>query len=389
MPTPNPFSAPKEQAPLIKVLAYGPSGIGKTWFALAFPGPIAVIDTEMGTAHYGSREGLSRFDVISTKSYLEAKKAVDWLASGDHQYKTVVVDPITVLYEVLQEAASVRRASKSGVSLLDTDLQMLDWARIKSQWKALMTSLTNLPVHVVAIARQKDLMEKRGDEMVKVGVKFDAEKSADYAFDVVLRFGLAKPGTGDASADGVTRAALVEKDRTPNALPLGSAYTNPTFETLFGEYVRTSKGTAVRVVPDESAAAARDAGESLATADKPTPAQVVALVEALEAAGQDPEVIKAQVAGKGQPWSALTVRQVTSLTERAIKAAASKAAPQTPPEPTAAPPEAAAGEPTPVPSAIGESGDGADVPASPSPDAAPAPTTSRRRSAAAPQPVEA
>ena len=385
MPTPNPFKPAEQARPLVRCLVYGPAGIGKTYFALSVPGKLAYIDTEGSTLHYAGRPGVSPFDRILTKSYREAMAAIAYLAANPGDYTAVVIDPISVLYETLQDTAQHRRASSAGDP--DADLQMLDWGRIKRSNKSLLTALANLPMHVIAVARQKDEMEKRGSEMVRVGVKFDAEKQTDYWFDSVLRFGKAKEG--DPGPDGVIRAAIVEKDRAAGH-PVGGVIFNPTFSSVFGAYLSATAGERTTIVlPDAAETAAADAAADEGGSDRPTPAQVVALVEALEAAGQDPEVIKAQVAGKGQPWSALTVRQVTSLTERAIKAAASKAAPQTPRAPTAAPPDAGEGEPTPVPSAIGESGDGADVPASPSPDAAPAPTTSRRRSAAAPQPVEA
>lgn len=355
MPTPNPFSKPQEAAPLIKALVYGPSGIGKTWLALTFPGPIAVIDTEAGTAHYAGRTGLSPFEVISTKSYVEAKRAVDWLASGDHPYRTVVVDPVSVLYEVLQDTAITRRASQRGIGVLEADLEMLDWGRIKRQWKTLMTALVNLPLHVVCIARQKDETEKRGSEMVKVGVKFDAEKNTDYWFDVVLRMGKAREG--DESSDGAIRAVIVEKDRTPAALTLGAVITDPSFDRLFGEYARTGKGTAQRLVADDMTVASADAEEETQTTGRPTPAQVAALEEAIAAAGQDAAAILAQQQARHpewKSWSDVSATQVAALTERARKAAA-KAAPD---------------EPVPPP-ASGEGG--SNVPGSPSPDPADAP----------------
>jgi hypothetical protein len=384
MATANPFKPAEQARPLVRCLVYGPAGIGKTYFALSVPGKLAYIDTEGSTLHYAGRPGVSPFDRILTKSYREAMAAIAYLAANPGDYTAVVIDPISVLYETLQDTAQHRRATAAGD--VDADLQMLDWGRIKRSNKSLLTALANLPMHVIAVARQKDEMEKRGSEMVRVGVKFDAEKQTDYWFDTVLRFGKAREG--EAGPDGVARLALVEKDRAASH-PVGSTLPNPTFSSVFGAYLSGSSGARTTIVlPDAAETAASDAAAEEGTSDRPTPAQVVALVEALEAAGQDPEVIKAQVAGKGQPWSALTVRQVTGLTERAIAAAArAKAAQETPPEPTAAPTEAAAGEPTPAPSPTSDATGDGGVPAQPSPVAAP--PTSRRRTAAAAQPVEA
>lgn len=384
MPTPNPFKPAEQARPLVRCLVYGPAGIGKTYFALSVPGRLAYIDTEGSTLHYAGRAGVSPFDRILTKSYREAMAAIAYLAANPGEYTAVVIDPISVLYETLQDTAQVRRATTSGD--VDADLQMLDWGRIKRSNKSLLTALANLPMHVIAVARQKDEMEKRGSEMVRVGVKFDAEKQTDYWFDSVLRFGKVKEG--EPGPDGVARVALVEKDRAAGH-PVGGVIANPTFTGVFGAYLSATSGQRTTIVmPDAAQAAASDADAETGASTQPTPAQIAALVEALEAAGQDPVAIRDQTAGKGQPWTSLTVRQVTGLTERAITAAAkAKAAQETPPEPTAAPPEAAAGEPTPAPSDPGESGEGSSGVPEPSPDAAPTPITSSRRRGAAPVPA--
>lgn len=375
MPTPNPFRPAEQTKPLVRCLVYGPAGIGKTYFALSTPGRLAYIDTEGSTLHYAGRPGVSPFDRILTKSYREAMAAVQYIAANPGEYTALVIDPISVLYETLQDTAQVRRAQARNDP--DADLEMLDWGRIKRSNKSLLTALANLPIHVIAVARQKDEMEKRGSEMVKVGVKFDAEKQTDYWFDTVLRLGRIKDG--EPGPDGVARAAIVEKDRA-GGNPVGAVLANPTFGSIFASLLGATGGTSI-VLPDAAQAAVADAAEESGSSDRPTPGQIVALVEALEAAGQDPEAIRDQTAGKGQPWTSLTVRQVTALTERAIKARAQ----QTPPQ--AAPTEAAATEPTVAPSTSGASGDGG-VPAQPSPDATP-PATTRRRSNPAPMPVEA
>lgn len=373
MPTPNPFRPAEQARPLVRCLVYGPAGIGKTYFALSVPGKLAYIDTEGSTLHYAGRPGVSPFDRILTKSYREAMSAIAYLAANPGDYTAVVVDPISVLYETLQDTAQHRRANTAGDP--DADLQMLDWGRIKRSNKSLLTALANLPMHVIAIARQKDEMEKRGSEMVRVGVKFDAEKQTDYWFDSVLRFGRAKDG--EPGPDGVVRAAIVEKDRAAGH-PVGGVLLNPTFTSVFGGYLGTTGARQAIAIPDAAETAAADAQAEEGASERPTPAQIAALVEALETAGQDPLSIRDQTAGKGQPWTSLTVRQVTGLTERAIAAAAKAKAAQTAPEPQ---------EP-PVSDAPTESVSDTATPAEEPTTTSVAPTT-RRRTAAAPQPVEA
>lgn len=180
----NPFSPAALVQKKLKVLAYGQSGTGKTRLALTFPGPIAVIDTEGGTELYGGREGIQPFDVIRTKSYEEVMAALDFIeADGGKTYQTVVIDPITVLWQVLIESASRVRS----LTTADGALSNRGWGLVKNRVNALYVRLVNLPVHVVVTSRLKDEYAKKDGELIKVGVKPDAEKSTDYLFDVVLR----------------------------------------------------------------------------------------------------------------------------------------------------------------------------------------------------------
>lgn len=89
----------------IKMMLYGASGVGKTWLSLTFPKPY-YIDTEGGAdlKHYqqrlksaggvymGPEEGSTNFPTV-----LEEVKA---LATEKHEYKTLIIDSITKLYQV-------------------------------------------------------------------------------------------------------------------------------------------------------------------------------------------------------------------------------------------------------------------------------------------------
>ena len=51
----------------------------------------------------------------------------------------------------------------------------------------LMTKLVNLPMHVILTGRLKDEYRGRGGDVIKVGVKMEAEKSTPYAPDICFR----------------------------------------------------------------------------------------------------------------------------------------------------------------------------------------------------------
>src|SRR5688572_21789505 len=91
---------PKETEPRKpQMVIFGPSGVGKTWFALSFPA-VYYIDTEGGASrkHYmerlsksggmymGPEDGANDFETI-----IEQTKA---LATESHKFKTLVIDSI-------------------------------------------------------------------------------------------------------------------------------------------------------------------------------------------------------------------------------------------------------------------------------------------------------
>jgi len=232
----SPFQAAETVQKRLKVLVYGDSGTGKTHFALTFPKP-AVIDTEQGTDLFSGRKDIAPFHVIRTKDYKEVMAAVDWIeADGGKTYETLIIDPMTVLYQVLQEAAS-----QSGGTSRDGGLTYRHWGIIKRMINALYTRLVNLPVHVVVTARQKADYEQKGNELLKVGDKPDADRSTEYLFDIVLRLGV---------ANGKYLAQVV-KDRSG---ALKGILENPSYAMLAPIARAHAKGRPVQTSDDATAA---------------------------------------------------------------------------------------------------------------------------------------
>lgn len=259
----NPFKPAEQVAPKVKCLVYGPPGIGKTYLALTAPGRIAVVDTEGGTGFYADRIGgrgpLNPFDVLPTKTFAQVEGAIAYLRANPGLYESLVIDPVTVLYETLQDAAQVRRQEtnrrRGRGDTEDADLEQLDWQRIKRSYKRLLTDIGNLPMHVFVVAREKELTEERGDKRVKIGWKPDAEKSTAYYFDTVIRLVPA----------GNSRQAIVEKDRT-GTLALGAVVPTPTFQKLFAKALKSS-GTGERNMQSGEDAAQIDAATTMAAAE--------------------------------------------------------------------------------------------------------------------------
>lgn len=88
-----------------KGLIFGASGVGKTWFTLSFPAPY-YIDTEGGAdlKHYQERlkkaGGAYMGPPDGALDFATIIEQIQALATEKHQYKTLIIDSITKVYQV-------------------------------------------------------------------------------------------------------------------------------------------------------------------------------------------------------------------------------------------------------------------------------------------------
>ena len=154
-PTAAPFAKAGSRDKRLKVFVWGDSGAGKTTLALQFLKPV-VIDLEGGTDLYGDA---FRFDVLRASTADEVMTAVDWLLGHEHEFRTLVIDPITVYWDALQKKWSDvflrRNKGSKGYKFEFYDLQPRDWMTIKAEFKELIRKLIALDMDVVVTARQK------------------------------------------------------------------------------------------------------------------------------------------------------------------------------------------------------------------------------------------
>lgn len=212
-PRPNngsPFLMGARARRRLKLLLWGDSGAGKTTLALRFPGCV-VIDLEGGTELYGDTFS---FDVLKATTADEAMAAVDWLLTHPHEYRTLVIDPITVYWDALQAKWGriflQRNKGGKGHHGEFYELQPRDWVTLKAEFKELVRKLIALDMNVIVTARQKAQYADAGF-MRKVGETFDGERTLPYLFDTILHLYRDK--------DGRFMAANM-KDRS-NKLPIG------------------------------------------------------------------------------------------------------------------------------------------------------------------------
>lgn len=188
----------------LKIFLYGSAGVGKTIAALQFPNAY-IIDTEKGCENYGESIAQSGSVIFQSNDYDDIKAQIEALLIENHSYRTLIIDPITVIYLSIQDKWT-KRFEKDALEKnkhANADMQdfgMRFWGKVKSDYKALQRLILKLDMNVIVTAHQKDVY---GGNFSKLGVTFDSMKGDDYFFDNVFRL----------EKRGKDRIAITEKER--------------------------------------------------------------------------------------------------------------------------------------------------------------------------------
>lgn len=210
----------------LKILVYGDTGVGKTIFALSFPKSL-VFDSEDGYEWYESTDKAKNMvGIVRSQSFEDLSELMEDLNQGPDNYRTLVIDSETKIYENLQEAlldVEERRARKKHREELDANISQRSWGKIKQNALRLQNDkirLASKGINIVSVSQSADVMEKAGDNtMVKIGEKPDMHKKAKYDYDIKLLLFVK-----DNKYYG-----KVEKDRT-GLYEVGTILENPSYE---------------------------------------------------------------------------------------------------------------------------------------------------------------
>lgn len=181
-----------------KFLISGKSGVGKTLFAISFEKPY-FIDSEGGAvreqymerlvkadgAYFGKEQGSQDFHIV-----IEEIKA---LATTKHNYKTLVIDSFSKLYNM---AAAIAEESVGN-----------DYGRDKKEankpTRQLLRWLEKIDMTVILICHQKDKWERKGKDVVYTGTTFDGWEKLEYDLDLWI----------EIQKVGKERSFIVKKSR--------------------------------------------------------------------------------------------------------------------------------------------------------------------------------
>lgn len=186
--------ATKERAKA-RVAVFGPSGAGKTFSALRIAGglggPIAVIDTERGTASkYSDRFA---FDVLDLEQraiehYCEAIKA-----AADGGYSVLIIDSLSHGWqELLAEVDKIAMAKFKGNTFSA-------WSEGTPKQRQLVEAILSFSGHVIATMRSKTEWTSEThngrSRPVRVGLAPEQGKGIEYEFDLLIELSAEHVGT--------------------------------------------------------------------------------------------------------------------------------------------------------------------------------------------------
>ena len=171
---------PKAAAPSKpKILIYGKPGVGKTWASLDFPN-VYYIDTEGGAdlAHYTDKleaAGGMYFGIDQgSLDFGEVIGQVEALATQKHDFKTLVIDSISEIYNL--------EITKEGERLGDKNGFGADKRPAIAYTRRLINWLKRIDMNVILIAHEKAEW-KNGEQ---VGDTFDAWDKLEYQLHLCL-----------------------------------------------------------------------------------------------------------------------------------------------------------------------------------------------------------
>lgn len=160
---------PTDKNKRLKLFLFGTWGTGKTRCALRFPRSY-FIDGEAGTDRYVDLFEESESDRLQTTDVDEVIDQVRCLATTEHNYLTLCIDPITTI-----ETDLILRAE----DIHGEGFQL--WRMRDRVLRRLVNLLYGLDMNVIVTAHGKI---EYGDNMKKIGTTFDAWKRWPYVFDL-------------------------------------------------------------------------------------------------------------------------------------------------------------------------------------------------------------
>ncbi len=168
------FRAPEIKQQRLKAMLYGEMGTGKSTCAAQFP-KTAYIDTEDTTSKkkYAKMISESGGAVLATGDFDEILAQVKELMTTKHDYKTLVIDSLTIPYENLQNDCERVTGNEFGRHVTAANKKM----------KLLINLLLRMDLNVIVTCQAK---KEYGSNMSVIGQTYSCYNRLGYMFDLVF-----------------------------------------------------------------------------------------------------------------------------------------------------------------------------------------------------------
>jgi len=158
-----------------KALFYGVAGAGKTTAAIQFPRPY-LIDAERGSENDSYTKLLEKQGgvIFQTSDFDDLISEIKALLTEKHEYKTLIIDPLTTVYNSMLDRAADVVGTEFGRHYGEANKKM----------KRLLDLLIRLDMNVIITSHAKN---EYGEGMKVIGETYDCYKKLDYLFDLVIQ----------------------------------------------------------------------------------------------------------------------------------------------------------------------------------------------------------
>lgn len=222
------FKKPEVKQQRLKAMFYGEMGTGKSTCACQFPNT-AYIDTEdtASKKKYAKAISENNGQVLATGDFDEILAQVKELMSTKHDFKTLVIDSLTIPYDNLQADCERITGSEFGRHVTAANKKM----------KLLVNLLLRIDMNVIVTCQAK--REYSGSNMTVIGQTYSCYNRLGYMFDLVF----------ETQVRGDKFVAVTKKSRI-DEFPM-----NETFSFTFDEVIKRYGAQCIEkdVVPQELA----------------------------------------------------------------------------------------------------------------------------------------
>lgn len=158
----------------LKFFMFGETGVGKSWAAIQFR-KAYLIDCERGMEEdqYVDAIKAAGSVLFATSDLGDIIAEVRELRRSEHEYRTIVIDPISVPYHDLVDEMEPKVGTEYGAH----------YTAANKQLSLLFKLLMLLDMNVIMTAHAKF---EYGTDMKRIGITFDAWQKLAYRFDLVL-----------------------------------------------------------------------------------------------------------------------------------------------------------------------------------------------------------